>query len=94
MPKLASFVSRLSKRGSVPALVFVGAVCAVAASLAALGCGGALWFSAALRAPDVNAKLVGQGFSPVGLCGEPFRALLRKQYEQYSRVIREAKIGE
>jgi tripartite-type tricarboxylate transporter receptor subunit TctC len=54
----------------------------------------ARWFSAALRAPDVNAKLVGQGFSPVGLCGEPFRALLRKQYEQYSRVIREAKIGE
>lgn len=50
------------------------------------------WFTAALHAPDVRAKLVAQGFLPVGTCGTEFGALLRRQYEDYGRVIREAMI--
>ena len=49
-------------------------------------------FSAALQAPDVAAKLSAQGFSPVGMCGADFRALLHKQYETYGSIIREANI--
>jgi tripartite-type tricarboxylate transporter receptor subunit TctC len=40
----------------------------------------------------VKAKLVAQGFTPVGMCGAEFSALLRRQYEDYGRVIREANI--
>jgi tripartite-type tricarboxylate transporter receptor subunit TctC len=50
------------------------------------------WFTAAMRAPEVRAKLEVQGYLPVGLCGADFRALLRKQYDEYGRVIREANI--
>ncbi len=50
------------------------------------------WFTAAMRAPEVKARLVAQGFSPVGMCGADFGALLRKQYEDYGRVIRESDI--
>jgi len=51
------------------------------------------WFTAAMRAPEVKAKLVAQGFSPVAMCGAEFAALLHKQYEDYSRIIREANIS-
>jgi tripartite-type tricarboxylate transporter receptor subunit TctC len=50
------------------------------------------WFTAAMQAPVVKAKLVEEGFSPVGLCGAQFGTLLRKQYDDYGRVIREANI--
>jgi len=50
------------------------------------------WFTDALQAPEVKAKLAAQGFSPVALCGGDFGALLRKQYADYGRVIREANI--
>ena len=49
-------------------------------------------FTAAVQAPEVKAKLVAQGFSPVAMCGPNFAALLRKQYDDYGRVIREANI--
>jgi tripartite-type tricarboxylate transporter receptor subunit TctC len=49
-------------------------------------------FSAALRAGEVKTRLAVQGLYPVGMCGADFGALLRKQYEEYGRVIREAKI--
>lgn len=52
----------------------------------------ATWFTAALQAPEVKTKLAEQGFSPVGLCGAEFAALLRKQYDDYGRVIRDANI--
>lgn len=32
------------------------------------------------------------GFFPVGICGADFAALLRKQYDDYGRIIREANI--
>jgi tripartite-type tricarboxylate transporter receptor subunit TctC len=50
------------------------------------------WFAAALQVPDVKAKLLVQGQFPVGMCGAHFAAHLRKQYDDYGRVIREANI--
>jgi tripartite-type tricarboxylate transporter receptor subunit TctC len=50
------------------------------------------WFSAALQAPEVRAKLVVQGLYPVGTCGVDFTTYLRKEYDDYGRIIREANI--
>jgi tripartite-type tricarboxylate transporter receptor subunit TctC len=47
------------------------------------------WFAGALQAPEVKARLVVQGLYPVGTCGVDFAALLRKQYDEYGRIIRE-----
>jgi tripartite-type tricarboxylate transporter receptor subunit TctC len=47
------------------------------------------WFAAAIQMPDVRARLVGQGFYPVGICGSEFRTLVCKQYDEYGRAIRE-----
>jgi tripartite-type tricarboxylate transporter receptor subunit TctC len=52
----------------------------------------AAWFVAALRVPEVEAKLAPQGIYPVGMCGAEFGAYIRKQYDDYGRVIREANI--
>jgi tripartite-type tricarboxylate transporter receptor subunit TctC len=49
-------------------------------------------FTAALLAPEIKPKLAVQGLSPVGACGADFAAHLRKQYDGYGRVIREAHI--
>jgi tripartite-type tricarboxylate transporter receptor subunit TctC len=48
-------------------------------------------FAAAVQAPEIKAKLAALGFYPVGLCGD-FAAYLRRQYDDYGRVIREANI--
>jgi tripartite-type tricarboxylate transporter receptor subunit TctC len=48
------------------------------------------WFSAALRAPEIRAKLIFQGQFPVGICGNEFAVLIREQYEENGRVIRAA----
>jgi tripartite-type tricarboxylate transporter receptor subunit TctC len=50
------------------------------------------WFTAALQVPEVRAKLDVQGLYPVGTCGADFGAYIRKQYDEYGRVIREANI--
>jgi tripartite-type tricarboxylate transporter receptor subunit TctC len=50
------------------------------------------WFTAAMQIPAVKSKLDAQQFTPVGTCGSDFAALLRKQYEDFGRVIREANI--
>jgi len=50
------------------------------------------WFTAALQAPEFRAKLAPLGLFPVGMCGADFAALLRKQYGDFGRVIREANI--
>jgi tripartite-type tricarboxylate transporter receptor subunit TctC len=47
------------------------------------------WFTAAVWSPEVGAKLMAQGLYPVGTCGADFAELLRSQYEEYGRVIRE-----
>ena len=50
-------------------------------------------FAAVMQVPDVKAKLVAQGLYPVdSMCGTEFDALMRKQYDEYGRVIREANI--
>jgi tripartite-type tricarboxylate transporter receptor subunit TctC len=49
-------------------------------------------FALAVQAPEIKAKLVALGFYPVGVCGADFAAYLRRQYEEYGRVIREANI--
>jgi tripartite-type tricarboxylate transporter receptor subunit TctC len=50
------------------------------------------WFKAALQAPEFRTKLASLGLFPVGMCGSDFAALLRKQYDEFGRVIREANI--
>jgi tripartite-type tricarboxylate transporter receptor subunit TctC len=48
------------------------------------------WLSAALKAPEVKEKLAVQELYPMGVCGADFAAFLRKQNEDYARVIKEA----
>ena len=50
------------------------------------------WFTSAMQVPEVDVKLVDQGLSPVGMCGADFVALLRKQHDEFGRIIREADI--
>jgi tripartite-type tricarboxylate transporter receptor subunit TctC len=49
-------------------------------------------FIAALQAPETKRKLVAQGLFPIGKCGADFGALIRKQYDEYGRIIRDANI--
>ena len=52
------------------------------------------WYSDNYTLAGMNAttkaKLVLQGLYPVGICGADFGALLRQQYDDYGRVIRES----
>jgi tripartite-type tricarboxylate transporter receptor subunit TctC len=50
------------------------------------------WFTSALQDPETKRKLVAQGLFPVVTCGADFGALIRKQYDEYGRVIRESNI--
>jgi tripartite-type tricarboxylate transporter receptor subunit TctC len=50
------------------------------------------WFTAAMQVPEVKTKLAVQEFVPLVTCGSDFSALLRKQYEDFGRVIRAAGI--
>jgi tripartite-type tricarboxylate transporter receptor subunit TctC len=50
------------------------------------------WFSSALKASDMKPKLAQQGLFPVGTCGAEFGAYLRRQVDEYTRIIREANI--
>jgi tripartite-type tricarboxylate transporter receptor subunit TctC len=50
------------------------------------------WFSAALEIPEMKPKLAKQGLFPVGKCGAEFGAYMRKQVDEYSRIIRESGI--
>jgi tripartite-type tricarboxylate transporter receptor subunit TctC len=50
------------------------------------------WFAAALQVPEVKAKLVVQGIYPATSCGAEFSARIRKQYDEYGRVLRELNI--
>ena len=52
----------------------------------------ASWFAAAMKVPEVKAKLAVQGLYPVGICGADFGTFIRKQYDEYGRVISEANI--
>jgi tripartite-type tricarboxylate transporter receptor subunit TctC len=52
----------------------------------------AQWFTAAMQVPEAKEKLVAQGLYPVAACGADFGAHLRRQVDDYGRVIREANI--
>jgi tripartite-type tricarboxylate transporter receptor subunit TctC len=52
----------------------------------------AAWFTAAMQAADINARLVALKLYPVGICGADFATHLRSQYDQYARVIRESNL--
>jgi tripartite-type tricarboxylate transporter receptor subunit TctC len=49
-------------------------------------------FTQAVLAPEIKEKLVTLGFYPVAMCGVDFAGYMRKQYEEYGRIIREANI--
>jgi tripartite-type tricarboxylate transporter receptor subunit TctC len=50
------------------------------------------WFAKVVQVPDAKARLASMGMDPVGVCGAPFAASLRKQYDEYGAVIRDANI--
>lgn len=48
------------------------------------------WFSAAIKDSATKAKFAALGFFPDGRCGAAFATVLRQDYDDYGRVIREA----
>jgi tripartite-type tricarboxylate transporter receptor subunit TctC len=50
------------------------------------------WFTSAMQDPETRRKLVAQGLFPALTCGADFGALIRKQYDEYGRIIRESNI--
>jgi tripartite-type tricarboxylate transporter receptor subunit TctC len=50
------------------------------------------WMTGAMRDPEIRSKLIAVGLYPVAVCGAEFGAHIRKQYEEYGRVIRSANI--
>jgi tripartite-type tricarboxylate transporter receptor subunit TctC len=50
------------------------------------------WFNAAVQSAEIKPRLDVLGHDPVGLCGADFGAFIRKQYDEYGRIIREANI--
>jgi tripartite-type tricarboxylate transporter receptor subunit TctC len=45
-----------------------------------------------MQAPEVKARLAVLGLDPVGKCGADFAAHIRRQFDEYGRVIREANL--
>jgi tripartite-type tricarboxylate transporter receptor subunit TctC len=52
----------------------------------------AQWFTKAVQVPDLRSRLMTQGMKPAGLCGAEFASYLRKQFDDYGRIITEANI--
>jgi len=50
------------------------------------------WFTSSVSRPEIRSRLLAQGIKAGGQCGAPFAASLRKQYDEYGRIIREANI--
>jgi hypothetical protein len=49
-------------------------------------------FTTAMQAPEVKSRLVAEQLHPVEICGADASVLLRKQYDDIGRVIRDANI--
>jgi tripartite-type tricarboxylate transporter receptor subunit TctC len=49
-------------------------------------------FSRALRAPEIQEKLVALGYYPASLCGADFVSFMHEQNEEYGQIIDEANI--
>jgi tripartite-type tricarboxylate transporter receptor subunit TctC len=52
----------------------------------------AAWFSAAMKVPDVAAKLLAVGLYPGVVCGKDFGAFIQTKNDDYKRIIRDANI--
>ena len=50
------------------------------------------WFTAALKVPEVEAKLTALGLYPAALCGKDFSVFIGQKNGEYQRIIREANI--
>jgi len=50
------------------------------------------WFTAAVQAAEIRPRLLVQGLFPVGICGADFAAFIRRQSEEFGRVIRESNV--
>jgi len=50
------------------------------------------WTTAAMQQPETKQKLAPLGLYPSDTCGADFSAIVRKQYEDFGRIIREANI--
>ena len=50
------------------------------------------WFAEAVKAAEIRPKLLTHGLFPTARCGADFATLLREQYAEFGRIIREANI--
>jgi tripartite-type tricarboxylate transporter receptor subunit TctC len=50
------------------------------------------WFTAALKTPAVEAKLLPLGLYPADSCGKEFSAFIKQKSEEYARIIHDANI--
>ena len=50
------------------------------------------WFTAALKTPAVEAKLLPLGLYPAGVCGKEFSAFIKQKNDEYARIIHDANI--
>jgi tripartite-type tricarboxylate transporter receptor subunit TctC len=50
------------------------------------------WFTAAMRSSQIEKKFAALGFFAGGECGFNFGAILRKQYDDYGRIIRDVSL--
>jgi tripartite-type tricarboxylate transporter receptor subunit TctC len=50
------------------------------------------WFSAAVQTPEIKPKLAKQGLFSVGICGAEFGTYMRRQADEYSRIVHESNI--
>jgi tripartite-type tricarboxylate transporter receptor subunit TctC len=48
------------------------------------------WFTAAMRSSEIEKKFAALGFFAGGECGVNFAAILREQYDEYGRIVRDA----
>jgi tripartite-type tricarboxylate transporter receptor subunit TctC len=51
------------------------------------------WFSTAVRTPEATQRLAIQGLYPRAICGADFAAVVRWDYDEFGRIVREAKIS-
>ena len=47
------------------------------------------WFTAAMQSSQIEKKFAALGFFAGGECGANFGSVLRSQYEDYGRIVRE-----
>jgi tripartite-type tricarboxylate transporter receptor subunit TctC len=52
----------------------------------------AAWFTAAVKVPAVEAKLLPLGLYPAPICGKEFGAFIKQKNDEYTRIIRDANI--